>query len=87
MALATAAAPKSAAATAATAAAVADEEPPAAGGLVDIEAKDCAGDGNMLGDTDAEEAADCDILELADALPVDDACGGYCISNFIGGTT
>lgn len=51
-----------------------------------MDAKDCAGDGKMLGETDAEEAADCDMLELGDALPVDDACG-YCISIFIGGTT
>lgn len=39
----------------------------------------------MLGDTEADEAADCDMLELGDALPVEEACGGYCISIFIDG--
>lgn len=55
-----------------------------AGGLEEIEANDWAGDGKMLGDTEADDAeADC-MLELGDAEPVDDGCDGYCISNFIG---
>lgn len=54
-----------------------------AGGLEEIEANDWAGDGKMLGDTEADDGADC-MLEFGEAEPVDDDCGGYCISNFIG---
>lgn len=60
-----------------------DAEVAEAGGLEEIEANDWAGDGKMLGDTEADEAADC-MLELGDADPVDEGCDGYCISNFIG---
>lgn len=53
-----------------------------AGGLEEIEANDWAGDGKILGDTEADDGADC-ALELGEAEPVDDGCDGYCISNFM----
>lgn len=51
-------------------------------GLAVIEAKDWAGEGKMLGETEAEEGADW-MLELGEAVPVEEACG-YGISSFMG---
>jgi len=43
-------------------------------GLAEMEANDWAGDGKMLGETEADEGADW-MLELGEAVPVEEACG------------